>query len=155
MLAERLRRFADELPAVHRDTMLASLTHALESIYPACLRIVGPEFFRAMARRFASEVPSTSADLNDYGASFPDWLTRFPPAQELPYLPDVARLDWALHRARHEPPGAPARVIRSPYPIDRIVTMRNDEVVSLDEGGAELAVARDATGTRFTLRRRT
>jgi putative DNA-binding protein len=154
VLAERQRRFANELPAVHRETTLAALTHALESIYPSCLRIVGPEFFRAMARRFAGEVPSTSPDLNDYGESFAEWLAIFPPARELPYLPDVARLDWALHRARHAPAGVPARVIRSPYPIDRIVTMGDDEVVSLEEGGAELAVARDATGTRFTLLRR-
>jgi putative DNA-binding protein len=154
VLAERQRRFANDLPAVHRETMLASLAHALESIYPACLRIVGREFFRAMARRFAVEVPSTSPDLNDYGESFAEWLASFPPARELPYLPDVARLDWALHRARHAPPGAPARVIRSPYPIDRIVTMGDDEVVSLDAGGAELAVTRDAAGAHFTLLRR-
>lgn len=154
MLAERQRRFANDLPAVHRETTLSALTHALETIHPGCRRIVGPEFFHALARRFAAEVPSTSPDLNDYGERFAEWLATFPPARELPYLPDVARLDWALHRARHEPPGAPPRVIRSLFPIDRIVTMGDDEVVSLDEGGAELVVARDAEGTRFTLLRR-
>ncbi|HKC49404.1 MAG TPA: DNA-binding domain-containing protein, partial [Myxococcota bacterium] len=72
MLAELQRAFARELFAggerlrVHRETTLAALSGALESVHPVCARLVGAEFFRALALRFAREVPSTSPDLCDY-----------------------------------------------------------------------------------------
>ena len=40
---------------VHRETTLGALADALETIHPVCARLVGAEFFRALARRFARE----------------------------------------------------------------------------------------------------
>ena len=39
--------------------------------------------------------------MNHFGASFADFLNSFPPAAELPYLPDMARLEWAVHLAHY------------------------------------------------------
>jgi hypothetical protein len=158
VLAELQREFARELLAggarlrVHRETTLGALAGALEATYPVCARLVGPEFFHAAARRFAREVPSRSPDLTDYGAELADWLAAFEPARALPYLPDVARLEWALHRARYT--GATA-LLESPFPIDRIWETNQpgftgDDRVSLDEGGAELRVSCGPDGARFT-----
>src|SRR5207244_6191634 len=36
-----------------------------------------------------------------YGAHFPNFLAAFPACRELVYLPDVARLEWAVNAALH------------------------------------------------------
>ena len=41
--------------------------------------------------------------LAEYGAGFPDFVADYEPARGLPYLADVARLDWALNVAFHSP----------------------------------------------------
>ncbi|MBV8048933.1 MAG: putative DNA-binding domain-containing protein [Paludibacterium sp.] len=83
---------------VYRDSVLSNLSRALSSTYPVIERIVGAPFLHAAARRYAQERPSRSGDLNDYGGDFADFLGCFAPAATLPYLPDVARLEWAIHQ---------------------------------------------------------
>jgi hypothetical protein len=64
-------------------------------------RLVGEEFFNAVARVFVERHPPTSPALFEYGDEFPLFLTSFPPAKALPYLPDVARLEWHVATAYH------------------------------------------------------
>src|SRR6266540_1152692 len=54
---------------VYRNNVLVSLTEALRETYPAVCRIVGDEFFRAMARMYVLASPPASPVLLDYGAS--------------------------------------------------------------------------------------
>jgi hypothetical protein len=61
--------------------------------------IVGDRFFNAAVDGFAVLYPSASGDLNVYGAQFAAFLAAYPHASNLPYLPDVARLEWALDEA--------------------------------------------------------
>ena len=92
----------DEAPqriAVYRRNVLAALSGALEAAYPVTLRLVGEAFFREAARTFARATPSTSGDLHAYGREFPEFLSRYPNARPLEYLPDVARLEWACHES--------------------------------------------------------
>jgi hypothetical protein len=84
---------------IYRNTMLGTLANALRLTFPAVHRLVGADFFAAAAHVFAFEQPPRSADLNAYGAEFPDFLGRFEPAATLAYLGDVARLEWAVNRA--------------------------------------------------------
>jgi len=94
--------FADAEPtqprmAIYRRNVLANLAGALSATYPVVRRLVGAAFFDEAARRHALAVASTSGDLNRYGGTFAAFLGAYEPARELPYLPDVARLEWALH----------------------------------------------------------
>jgi hypothetical protein len=68
--------------------------------------VVGTEFFEGAAARFIDTAPPRSAYLNDYGASFPAFLAEFPPAAGVPYLPGLARLEWAVSKALHAPDAA-------------------------------------------------
>jgi len=86
---------------VYRNTMLGVLANALRLSFPAVHRLVGADFFEGAAQRFAREQPPGCADLNAFGADFPDFLQGFEPAASLAYLPDVARLEWAVNRALH------------------------------------------------------
>ena len=97
---------ADDLPAedrlgIYRNTFIGTLTMALRLSYPAVERLVGAEFFDAAASIFIRDEPPRSAYLNEYGAGLADFLAGFPPAASLAYLPDVARLEWAVNRALH------------------------------------------------------
>ena len=89
--------------SVYRTTIFAALGNALRLSFPAVHRLVGAELFEGAAHVFASEQPPRCADLNAYGAAFPDFLQRFEPAATLAYLADMARLEWAVNRALHAP----------------------------------------------------
>lgn len=87
--------------AIHRNNVVASLVRALADGYPVVHRLVGDEFFRAMAGVYMRRQPPRSPVLADYGDRFADWLTAFEPAATLPYLPDMARVEHARVRAYH------------------------------------------------------
>lgn len=86
---------------VYRNNVYASLIDALESVYPVVERLVGEEFFRAMAREFLRSHLPTCGTLTGYGAAFPDFVENFEPVAALPYLADVARLELAWLAAYH------------------------------------------------------
>ncbi len=86
---------------IYRGNAQANALKALGAIYPVLAQIVGTEFFEGLARAYAKAFPSASGDLNEYGAAFADFLAGFEPAQELPYLPEVARLEWRVHVAHY------------------------------------------------------
>ncbi|HET7714088.1 MAG TPA: DNA-binding domain-containing protein [Bauldia sp.] len=86
---------------VYRNNVVSALANAVTIGFPATRRIVGEEFFRAMARAYVLAEPPTSPVLLDYGRTFPDFIARFPPAASLPYLPDVARLERLWREAYH------------------------------------------------------
>jgi hypothetical protein len=79
--------------AVHRNTVLKGLVDSLSANYPTVERLVGGDWFRACAAAYAREHVPHSPVLALYGRGFADFLEDFPPAVELPYLADVARLD--------------------------------------------------------------
>lgn len=90
------RRFA-----VYRNNVIVSLIDALAARYPVTQRLVGEEFFRAMARVHARANPPRSPVMLLYGEDFPTFIESFPPAHQVPCLADVARLEAALTRAYH------------------------------------------------------
>lgn len=94
----------DDMPAkarmeVYRNNVFSNLTDGLASIYGAVHALVGEEFFEHAADCYIRETPSRSGNLNDFGTGFPGFLAGFGPAQGLPYLPDVARMEWLVHEA--------------------------------------------------------
>jgi len=162
---------------IYRHHIEQSLTTALAATFSTVQAIVGEDFFRAMARRYvAGDLPCQPV-LAEYGAGFPAFIAGYEPATSLPYLADVARLDWALNFAFHSPAanhltaddlsslpaervaGLPlalapgTAVLRSSYPIDRIWRVSQpgaaDETVDLGTGGVSLLVLRREDDAAF------
>ena len=79
--------------SVYRNNVLVSLSAALSSAFPVCRHLVGEEFFQAMARAYLRFDPPVSPVLSEYGDGFADFIAAFAPARQLPYLPDLARLE--------------------------------------------------------------
>ena len=86
---------------VYRNNVYASLINLLAARFQVTVRLVGEEFFRAMARVYVRNEPPRSPVLLQYGASFSAFIAGFSPAAPVPYLADVARLEWARHAAYH------------------------------------------------------
>jgi Putative DNA-binding domain len=93
---------------IHRNNIAASLTAVLASRYPVIRRLVGDDFFRAAAGTFIARHPPQSPVLMEFGGNFAAFLAALEPAASLPYLPDIARLEWARHAAYHAADAAPA-----------------------------------------------
>lgn len=109
----------------YRANRLGNLCSALEGAYPTVRQLVGEAFFGGLARQYARDHDAGSGNLHDYGESFADFLADFDPARALPYLPDVARLDWAAHRAYYAPDLAPLDPARlATIPPERLGDVR-------------------------------
>ena len=85
--------------AIYRANMAASAAKALAAAYPVLQQVVGNESFDGLARAYLRAWPSTCGNLYDYGGELAAFLAELPHAQSLPYLPDLARLEWLVHRA--------------------------------------------------------
>ena len=93
--------------AVYRNTIAKGCVDALAANFPTVASLVGDEWFGAAAALFVRDNPPKSAALLAYGEAFPDWLARFPPTDDLPYLPAMAWMDWRWTTALFAPEGQP------------------------------------------------
>lgn len=90
---------AEKRFAAYRRNVLGNWQAALAASYPVLATVVGAGRFAALADTYRHHEPSRDADLNRYGEGFPDFLAVQPIARELPYLPDLARLERAIEAA--------------------------------------------------------
>lgn len=93
---ETTRRFA-----VYRNNVATSLIDALRTRFPAAERIVGEEFFIAMARVFIVDHPPHSPLMFTYGDDLPAFVETFEHTRDMPYLADVMRIEAARTLAYH------------------------------------------------------
>jgi hypothetical protein len=88
------RRFA-----AYRRNVIGNWRSALASTYPVLAQLLGPQRFRELADQYIATYPSASGDLNAYGAALASMLDASAWREALPYLSDIARLEWALLQA--------------------------------------------------------
>jgi hypothetical protein len=156
---------------IYRNNIFTRFTDALGESYPVVQRLVGEGFFRFLSEAYLRRHPSRTGNLFDYGSALPEFLAAFEPARSLPYLPDVARLEWAWHESYHAADAAPlnpetlgavspefyahivfhlhpsARLLRSAFPCLRIWQVNQPDfdgepAVNLDAGAEQLLVIR-------------
>ncbi|HEX8405719.1 MAG TPA: DUF692 family protein, partial [Duganella sp.] len=89
--------------ALYRGNLSATWDKTLSAAYPVVRMLVGEEFFGGLSKAYGRAHPSGSGDLNVFGAHFDEFLRHFPHVADYPYLPDMATLEWALHRAHYAP----------------------------------------------------
>jgi len=169
-------RAAGISPAVrlgfYRTNVFENYRKALSVTYAAVQKLIGRGLFDALAHDYTMCYFSRSGDVGAHGAHFAEFVARHTVARQLPYLADVARLEWCLEESFNEAGSAPlsvqrlsavppelcdqlrfmlapaSRLISSRYPIDRIWQIcqpdhAGDEQIDLDSGGVDLLVLRD------------
>lgn len=148
----------------YRETHIA----ALAETYSTVKQVVGDGYFRQLAQQFVLDTDSRSGDLNDYGEAFASFIDASHASQSMPYLSDLARLDWSWFEVLRSPvmPSnwlpellllappmwsgttvqAAGRCIHSRHPIYSIWQLVQDggDIVSLDQGGQTVLVSRSA-----------
>jgi hypothetical protein len=163
--------------AVYRNNIVAGLAESLKVDFPAVCSIVGEDFFAAMARLYIFEHPPRSPVLLEYGEYFAMFIDNFGPAESLPYLGDVARIERGWLEAYHAPEAIPlppstlasipseqllgrrfrlhpsVRWIRSKFPAFTIwaTNIEGGKPIAVDvEGGGEnVLVSRPATEVKI------
>lgn len=165
---------------VYRNAVRVRLKDALADTYPVLRRLVGDACFDGVAAEFLRQHPPRVGWLHPFGARMAELCARLPVLAGLPYLPDVARLEWAWQQAFHAAgaPGLPAQafaavpleqqhaiglrlqagasLISSPYPIGRIFEVNQpdypgDDAVSLNQGGESVLIIRRGFEVRVEL----
>jgi hypothetical protein len=100
---------ADDRIAVYTNNIIGSLIEVLENTFPAIRRHVGEDNFAVIAGAFVRAQPPARPQLDLFGGAFAEFLAGFEPAREnLPWLPDLARLEWAYHDSYFAPGFDPA-----------------------------------------------
>ena len=157
-----------------------ALAHsALQAAYPVVAQLIGDEGFADLARALWHAQPPARGDVACWGDGLAGFLQTSAQLQDEPYLPDVARVEWALHACAaapdvepdlttlsllttHEPEHLQLRlapgcaVVRSPWPVASIVGAHLEGSPSMQEAGAQLrrGEAQDAVVWRAGLRPR-
>jgi hypothetical protein len=98
-------RTASHRLQLHRHHVTKSISAALAATFPTVATVVGREFFGLLARRFMAGTSLEDPVLSRYGERFHEFVAATEDVHGLPYLADVARLDWALNVAFHSPLG--------------------------------------------------
>lgn len=156
---------------VYRNNSRASLRSTLAVVYPVIRKLVGSDFFAYLLDRYTKDYPSRSGNLQDFGRNLSEFLINCEPVSTIPYLVDVARLEWAYQEvslaASLQPPdleslktlaphslpdlrfelGSACRLVTSPYPIFSIWKVNQDgyvgdNAVTLEEGSQPVLIVR-------------
>lgn len=163
---------------VYRNNTFSSLTAALKDSFPVVCQLVDERFFGYAVQEYILAHPPRAPRLAEYGGDFGEFLVGFEPVRHLAYLPDVARLEWAVNAAYHAadaPKLDPARIAAVPqdryaqltfvvhpsgqlfastFPIDRIWQAHQpggdlDTKIDLSSGGCRLLIDRHDQDIRF------
>ncbi len=109
---------------IYQNNIFISLRNALAAVYPVINRLVGDEFFKLLAYEYIKLFPSRSGNLHEFGKHLAQFVITFEPAEDLVYLADVARLEWAYHHVFHAA-NAPA------FDIDKLKQVKNESYGNL------------------------
>jgi len=103
LLSQQLDQLSCERLSIYCNNRRLTLKDSLADTFPVLKRLVGDDFFNAMSSRYIYDYPARSRQLEDFGDKMPIFISEFPPVAKLVYLEDVARLEWAWHKALSGP----------------------------------------------------
>lgn len=93
--------------AVYTQGYPARVTESLSEAFPAMAHILGEGSFASLAARYLEQLPAELRNLNDVGAALPAFLPLDRLSKELPFLPELAQLEWAVVTCFHGETVAP------------------------------------------------
>lgn len=79
---------------IYKNNRILGLTGSLLRKYPVTTKVLSQENLLFFAKEFVQENPSTKETLDLYGDSLPFFLENRDELKSLPYLPELAKMDW-------------------------------------------------------------
>jgi hypothetical protein len=86
---------------VYAQGYIARIHEALTESYQAVGQVLGHEMFVKLAEDYANHYPSEDYNLSLAGRHLSSFLKVYDAVRELPFLPDLARLEWEITEAFH------------------------------------------------------
>ncbi|MEO8627337.1 MAG: DNA-binding domain-containing protein [Betaproteobacteria bacterium] len=156
----------------YRTNVFANYRSALALSYPAVQSLVGERFFAVLCDDYIRRIPSRSSDVGQHAERFAQFLSGYAGVRSLPYLADVARLEWCIEESFNAGDHAPldlkrlaaiapehyaslrfllaphCHLLSSIFPIDRIWQLSQpdfatDDNAALEPGRVDLLIKRD------------
>lgn len=75
----------------------ALAVRALQAAYPVLTQLLGDDSMGDLARAYWHAFPPQRGDLAHWGEGLGTFMAHSTQLEDVPYLPDVARLEWVLH----------------------------------------------------------
>ena len=107
LLSQYSKEEAEARLAIYKNNYYRSLTDILIDTYTSVDQLISREAFEYLAKQFIGQHPPHNATVSLYGANFPEFLAQQAVSQQLPYISDTAKLDWALHAAYYQADATP------------------------------------------------
>ncbi len=82
---------------IYQNNVFGAIQDYLEQVYPATRGVVGADFFKQMSQVFIQKSPPSVGNIHLYGQDFSELCHSFDGLEDLPYLFDLTRYEWALH----------------------------------------------------------
>ena len=92
---------AEQRFGIYKGSVHGILTQALGTMFPVCKTLVGDKFFDNMCDLFINEYPPKTTYFAEYGSDLPAFLSSFEHVKDIPYIVDIARLEWARQIVWH------------------------------------------------------
>jgi len=87
--------------SIYRSNVNGAHQKVLGQIYPACLNILGEDYFNQLCRAYRFVYPSTDPDMNKYGKYFSIFIKKQSEVHnelnDFKYLVDLSWLEWCWH----------------------------------------------------------
>lgn len=84
---------------IYRNNVWGNFNGILQSIFGVTKQLVGEKYFEQLCQKYHQKYHSKSGSLDSYGDEFPDFLKRIKSQHNLPYLPDLSRLELLYHHS--------------------------------------------------------
>lgn len=107
--------------SVYQNGYPARLSEALGETYEGVWSVLGDHEFITLCQIFSSQFYSRSYNLSDYDERFSIFLEKQERLlEDFPFLPELARFEWAFHEVFHEAP-------------DQVTSLLQDELEKVNE----------------------
>lgn len=111
-----------QLLQLYRNNYVISLTEYLAASFPVCQALVGKEFMAELAKAYIKVYPPKQPEVEAYGERLAAFIEGCSQAASVPYLADMARLEWLLDRLGN------LRTDRiSPFPFEELSSLQENE----------------------------
>lgn len=142
---------------VYQNNFLLTLADNLQAVFLLTENFVGEIFLREAIKQFIRKQPPKEAALDEYGAEFADFFENYEHAEDVIYIADIIRIEWAIHRLQYVSPvtatagkfvlNPHVRIIESDYPLLNLWMVGQGqlmpEAVHLEQGGQTVCVVLD------------